>query len=118
VGTTAREIEQHIATERVELDRNIRELQTRVKNVTDWKWQVRKRPLGALAVAAGGGFAAAMLARSMNRSSREPRSYEARSYYEQPRGYEQPRRRVSSRDTLVGFAMGMGMRGLAKYLQS
>ncbi len=106
MGSTAREIEQHIASERGKLDRDIHELQTRVQNATDWRWQVQRRPLTAVAFALTGGLLAAVFT-----GRRERRNWHYRETYVQP----MPRK---TRDVIFGFAMGLGMRGLAKYLQS
>jgi hypothetical protein len=112
VGSTAREIEQHIASERGKLDRDINELQTRVQNATDWRWQVRKRPLAAVGAALVGGFLAAVLA---GRGGR-PNVYSADVYSRDlARKNKAPR---NKRDVMMGLAMGMGMRRLARYLRS
>jgi hypothetical protein len=112
VGSTAREIEQHIASERGKLDGDISELQHRVQNATDWRWQVKQRPLMALGAAMAGGLLAAVLT---GRSSRRKTYSPAFSYADL---YSERKQTRKSRDVMVGFALGLGMRGLAKYLQS
>jgi hypothetical protein len=109
VDPTAREIEQHIAEERGELDRDIHELQRRVKDTTNWRWQVRRKPLAAMGIALAGGFLAAKFI---------PRRRRAASYSPYYTQSQRGNRISRSRDVMLGWAMGMGMRGLAKILQA
>jgi len=107
VGPTANEIERHIARERGALDRDINELQTRVQNATNWRWQVRSKPLVALAVALAGGFVAARMVR--------PGAHRNMDYA----AYRDPQRPANrTRSAMLGFAMAMGMRRLACFLRS
>ena len=107
MGPTANEIERHIARERGALDRDINELQTRVQNATNWRWQVRRKPLAALAVALAGGFVAARVFRPIGRRNI--------SYA----NYREPQRSTNrARSVMLGFAMAMGMRRLATLLRS
>jgi hypothetical protein len=61
MGEASDAIERHIRETRGELERNVEELEFRVKRATDWKQQVSKRPLGAVTAAFTGGLLASML---------------------------------------------------------
>ncbi|MHB0962163.1 MAG: hypothetical protein ACYC5V_03015 [Gemmatimonadaceae bacterium] len=61
-------LEREIATERAELLANLALLEDRARALTDWRRQVRKRPLAAVGAAAAGGLLLAML------TDRRPRS--------------------------------------------
>jgi hypothetical protein len=62
MGQTTHQIEDHIESTRDALGSNLHELEQRVKSVTDWKQQFKKRPLTMVGAAFGGGvFLAAML---------------------------------------------------------
>jgi hypothetical protein len=107
VGPTANEIERHIARERGALDRDLNELQTRVQNATDWRWQVGSRPLVALGVALAGGFVAARMIR--------PSAHRGVSY---PLYRESPQLISRARSVMLGFSMAMGLRRLTSFLRS
>lgn len=61
-------LEREIAAERAELLANLALLEDRARALTDWRRQVRKRPLAAVGAAAAGGLLLAML------TDRRPRS--------------------------------------------
>ena len=61
MGQRAEQIEKEIEQERGELDRNLKELEHRVRDATDWRAQFRKRPGILLAGAFGVGFTLAMM---------------------------------------------------------
>lgn len=68
MGETTHQIEAHIADTREKLGNNVRELERKVKSVTDWKQHVRTSPITMLGVAFGGGIlAATMVGRSKTR---------------------------------------------------
>lgn len=106
MGPTANEIVRHIARERGALDRDIDELQTRVRNATNWRWQVGSKPLVALGVALAGGFVAARMVRP---------SPHGKTNYAEDREPQRPTNRT--RSTVLGLAMGLGMRRLASFLR-
>ncbi len=66
MGRAASQIENHIENERQELGSNLRELENKVKSVTDWHYQFKSRPLVFLGLAFGGG---AVLASMIGRPS-------------------------------------------------
>ena len=72
MGQTASQIENHIEGKRVDLGLNLRELEDKVKSVTDWHCQFEKRPVMFLGLAFGGG---AMLASMVGRSGGGRRYY-------------------------------------------
>lgn len=61
MGQAASQIENHIENERVNLGSNLRELEDKVKSVTDWHHQFRNRPLVFLGLAFGGGAVVASM---------------------------------------------------------
>lgn len=66
-------LEREIALERVELAENLAALEVRARELTDWRWQVRHRPLAAVGVAmAGGVLLAAMTGPRAPRGRRGP----------------------------------------------
>ena len=66
MGQAANQIENHIENERQDLGSNLRELEDKVKSVTDWHHQFKNRPLVFLGLAFGGG---AVLASMVGRPS-------------------------------------------------
>ena len=72
MGQTASQIENHIEGKRVDLGSNLRELEDKVKSVTDWHRQFEKRPVIFLGLAFGGG---AVLASMVGRSGGGRRYY-------------------------------------------
>lgn len=75
MGERTDAIEREIEQERVELGRNLEELEHRVKQATDWRVQFERHTGGVMALAFSGGLLlAAMLgARSNGRYSRAVR---------------------------------------------
>ncbi len=57
------QIQQEIDSEKAALANNLSELEVKAREVTDWRVQVRKHPLGSVGVALAAGVAVAMLAR-------------------------------------------------------
>jgi hypothetical protein len=66
MGQTASQIERHIEHKREDLGSNLRELEDKVKSVTDWHRQFKSRPMVFLGLAFGGG---AVLASMIGRPS-------------------------------------------------
>lgn len=50
------DIIKHIEVKRSDLAESLNQLETRVKTVTDWRYQIREHPQKALAVAFGAGL--------------------------------------------------------------
>jgi len=80
MGQTTHQIEAHIADTREKLGDNVRELERKVKAVTDWKQHVQTSPMTMLGVAFGGGILlATMVARP-----RRPRRNKNDSFSDSP----------------------------------
>jgi len=71
MGETADQIEAHIENTRDDLGSNLRELERKVKSVTDWREQFRSNPMTMVGVAFGGGI---LLASMLGGQKRRPRS--------------------------------------------
>lgn len=72
MGQTAGQIESYIESKRVDLGENLRELETRVRSATDWRYQFESRPMWFLGAAVGGGMLLGWLTRSSSPTPREP----------------------------------------------
>jgi hypothetical protein len=70
MGETTDQIAAHIEDTRDDLGSNLRELEQKVKSVTDWKQHFQKSPLTMVGVAFGGGI---LLASMMGGKRRSPR---------------------------------------------
>ena len=94
MGQAASQIENHIENERQELGSNLRELEDKVKSVTDWHHQFRNRPLVFLGLAFGGG---AVLASMFGRPSGRRRypTYDRENRAEGSEGRPRTRRATS-----------------------
>jgi len=75
MGETTHQIETHIADTREKLGENVRELERKVKSVTDWKQHVRTSPMTMLGVAFGGGILLATMVGRSKTSKSEPRGF-------------------------------------------
>jgi len=93
MGQTTHQIEAHIADTREKLGNNVRELEQKVKAVTDWKQYVQKSPMTMLGVAFGGGiFLATMLGRPKTHRLGEQRDlYSAPGVSEEHPGDNDPK---------------------------
>jgi hypothetical protein len=105
MGETPREIEQHIHVARVELGNNLNELETRIRDATNWRTHVNRKPLTMVAVAFGAGVVLAALI-----GGRRSRSRERMGYYENEHSSARPlreHRRSEARDRLgkIGGAL-------------
>jgi hypothetical protein len=74
MGQRAEQIEKEIERDRGELDRNLKELEHRVRDATDWRAQFQKRPGPLLGAAFAVGFTLALVADGRRR---RPRRYAA-----------------------------------------
>jgi hypothetical protein len=71
MGETTGQIENYIGNKRDDLGFNLKELEGKVKAVTDWRQQFQRSPLTGVAIAFGGGIVlASMLAGKSSRGSR------------------------------------------------
>jgi len=68
MGETTDQIAAYIEDTRDDLGSNLRELEQKVKSVTDWKQHFRKSPLTMVGVAFGGGILLASMMRGKRRS--------------------------------------------------
>jgi hypothetical protein len=59
-------IREQIAAQRQDLANNVRELETRVKGMTDWRMHFQRSPASTMGVAAGAGLLLAWLTRGSN----------------------------------------------------
>ena len=69
MGQTTSQIEHHIAKTRDDLGANFQELEKKVKDATDWRYQFQQHPLTLLGVAFGGGMLLAALMVPRRRSA-------------------------------------------------
>ena len=68
---TTDQIENYIDSKRDDLGSNLKELESKVKSVTDWRQRFQKNPLTAVGIAFGGGIAlASILSSKSNHRSR------------------------------------------------
>lgn len=105
MGETPHEIEQHIHVARVELGNNLNELETRIRDATNWRTYVDRKPLTMVAVAFGSGILLAGLVGSRrNRYRERGSSYENQFSSQHPRP---ERRRSEARDKLGRIAAGL-----------
>jgi hypothetical protein len=72
MGEKSDQIERQIVTERGQLSQNVNELQSRVEQATDWRFQFQRRPMLMMGLALGGGL---FLASVTGRRSRSRRPY-------------------------------------------
>jgi len=68
MGETTDQIAAHIEDTRDDLGSNLRELEQKVKSVTDWKQHFQKNPLTMVGVAFGGGIVLASMMGGKRRS--------------------------------------------------
>ena len=72
MGQETDKIKDHIDTQRGELDQDLHEIERRVTRAVDWREWFDRNPLGAIGVAAAGGF---VLSQVIRRSSQPSNSY-------------------------------------------
>lgn len=79
MGQTTNKIAAHIEETRADLGTNLHELEQKVKNVTDWKYQFQAHPMAFMGAALGGGILLAALAGGSKRH-RGRRQVDTESY--------------------------------------
>ncbi|MGA8027024.1 MAG: hypothetical protein WB992_07750 [Bryobacteraceae bacterium] len=107
MGEKSNQIERQIAAERGQLGQNLNELQSRVEEATDWRFQFQKRPMLMMGIAIGGGL---LLASVTGRSRSRARYAEHRpdSEREHRRGAElQKNKALETFDTIKGAMIGV-----------
>ena len=67
MGEEASQLENHIEEQRSLLERNIREIESKAAQATDWRTAYRSRPLAAIGLAFTGGFIASWLLPGRNK---------------------------------------------------
>jgi hypothetical protein len=82
MGERSDQITRKIEQTRGELGENLQELESKVKDATDWRKQFQKNPLAMIGIAFGGGV---FLSRVLGGSSRSHRRYRAREDWEERR---------------------------------
>jgi len=108
MGETSSQIERQIVNERGQLGQNLNELQSRVEQATDWRFQFQKRPMLMMGMALGGGMLLASVPRRRSRPKwlrqEDPRDV-AR---EHRRGTElQKSKALETFDTMKGAVIGV-----------
>ncbi len=81
MGARTDQIEQHIGLKRAELGSDLQALETRMKRVTDWRYQFARHPFAILLGAFGGGALIGTL-------SRQPKRSIARSVIQSPAAWK------------------------------
>jgi len=71
MGESTSQIEWDIASERNALGRNLHELETKAKSLTDWRTYYRNHPLAMIGIAIGGGLILGAVTVASSRSTRE-----------------------------------------------
>ena len=77
MGERSDQITRQIEETRSDLGSNLQELETKVKDVTDWRKQFQKSPLTMIGIAFGGGI---LLSRMLGGGSRHSRRYRSRDF--------------------------------------
>jgi hypothetical protein len=106
MGETTGQIENYIDSKRDDLGFNLKELEGKVKAVTDWRQQFQKSPMTAVALAFGGGIVlASMLG---GRSSRRSRSASSGASYLPHAGTNhQTQKALETWDNIKGALIGV-----------
>lgn len=70
MGEKSNQIERRIVAERGHLGQNLNELQSKVEQATDWRFQFQKRPMLMMGLAVGGGLLLASVTGGRSKSRR------------------------------------------------
>jgi len=98
MGESTSQIEWDIASERNALGRNLHELETKAKSLTDWRTYYRNHPLAMIGIAIGGGIILGAV--TAGRSARSPEdSGSYRESYREPETTHPATPRLSSATT-------------------
>jgi hypothetical protein len=115
VGENTNQIEQEIRAERSELGRNLRELEIKARDLTDWRTHYQGRPGLFLTVAFGGGVVLGLLATPARSESHVDNGFEG--MHDVPR---EPRMRmpqvVQETRALAGRQLGQTWNSIADAL--
>ncbi len=108
MGEESNQIERRIAVERGQLGQNLNELQSKVEQATDWRFQFQKRPMLMMGLALGGGVLLASVSGRRSRSSRSYREDRGDITAEHRRGTElQKTKALETFDTIKGAMIGV-----------
>ena len=114
MGQTVDKIEEQIQDGRENLRSNLDELGQRVKSVVDWRAKFRAYPVAALAIAFGGGFILAGMARGSRKSQPPVRGLGSSSWN---RGADESRgQALRAWDEIQSALVGVVARKVAKTL--
>ena len=112
MGESADQIEQEIQRERTELDKNLHELEQRVRDTTDWRVQFNRHPMVMLGVAVGVGVALSTIGGRRNRTAAMIHRLEEAS----PRPHE-PSPLKDSWNTVKAALIGVGTDRLCSFIE-
>jgi hypothetical protein len=117
MGEKSDQIEREIRVERRQLDQNLRDLQSKAEEFTDWRTQFHKRPMVMMGVALGGGL---LLASVSGRRSKWRRHYaenRAEEGEQHRRGTElQKNKALETFDTIKGALIGVAANTFQDFL--
>ena len=116
---TADEIKHHIDAERERLGEDLSEIETRVKEATDWKTYYDKNPGLILGAVAGGGLLLALLMRKANRAPSAVRDFkpsESRNLRQPSSTSSELHRITETADNILGALVGMASSKLASFV--
>jgi hypothetical protein len=106
MGETTGQIENYIDNKRDDLGFNLKELEGKVKAITDWRQQFQRSPLTAVAVAFGGGIVlASMLSGKSSLRSRSATSGD--SYTPRAGTDHQTHKALETWDNIKGALIGV-----------
>ena len=105
MGETTGQIENYIDEKRDDLGSNLKELEAKVKSVTDWRQQFQKSPLTAVGIAFGGGIVLASLLGG--KSSRNSGNHSIGSSTPHAGTDHQTRKALETWDNIKGALIGV-----------
>jgi len=117
MGERADQIEREIRRERGELDKNLHELEQRVRDTTDWRVQFSRHPMLMMGVALGAGVAlsTAMGGKSRGAAASIRRLEEASPQPREPKS-NAPNPLKDTWNTLKGALIGVGTDRLCNFI--
>jgi hypothetical protein len=114
MGQTSSQIEQEIHAQRNELGRDLHELESRVKEATDWRLQTQRNPLTMVGVAFGGGVLLAALMSRPRSSSK--RSSNSGAYLPNTAAAQRKQKSWDALDKMKGALMGVAAGSVQNFL--
>ena len=117
-------IKDHIDTQRGMLERDLTEIEHRVKRATDWREWFERKPATVLGAAVAGGFVLSLLVRRSSRASRVNRYVELESSHVVGRGQSKSLTKTSSQmsrmadtlDNTVAALLGVASRKVRDFV--